>query len=272
MYSVKDKFVLVTGASSGIGREMARCLAEQGAHCVLGALPHEEQVLRGWCSEIQNRFRVHAWPVPIDLGQDGGPVRLHARVTELVPHLDVLVNNAGIMAYGNFHETPLEKHLDLVNVNARAYMSLMRLFLPQMIERGQGRILNVSSAGAFQPTPHHSVYGATKVFVQNLSEAVSQEVKGTGVKICTFNPSYTDTPLLKGDDFPRKLWWYQVSGMSDPATIAEQAVEAIKRGQPVYIPGWRNRVIHGLLPRFLPRKALNFVSYHVLKQRKISNP
>jgi short-subunit dehydrogenase len=267
-YSLKEKHVLVTGAASGIGKELSSCLAREGAHCVLGGLPDQEHALGEWCTEIRDRFGVNAWPVSIDLAADEGPGRLHSRVKALTPQLDVLVNNAGVMSYGSFHQIPLAKHEELVKVNAWAYMCLMRLFLPDMIARGEGRILNVSSAGAFQPTPHHSVYGATKVFVQNLSEAVCREVKGTGVKISTFNPSYTSTPLIKGDAFPEKLWWYRISGMSDPAVIAQEAVKALKKGKPVYIPGWKHRVIHTILPRFLPRRVTNFISYQVLKQRQ----
>ncbi len=107
----------------------------------------------------------------------------------------MLVNNAGILLYGNFHEIPLERQELLVNLNLIAYFKLMRLFLPDMVDAKEGRILNIVSTAAFQPTVHHATYGASKAFVQSLSQAVNQEIKGTGVKVFT---------LTGGEVFLRK--------------------------------------------------------------------
>lgn len=267
-YSLKDRHVLITGASSGIGKELSRCFAEEGAHCVLAALPSEEETLLEWVAEIRERFGVKAWPVLVDLAEDDGPERVSESVGRLVPHLDVLVNNAGVLTYGSFHEVSLARSDNLVLVNVRAYMCLMRLFLPDMISRGEGRILNVSSAAALRATAHIAVYGATKAFVQSLSEAVRQEVKGSGVVVCTLNPNFTATSMLRGHDFPEKLWAYLIAGVSDPATIARKGVNALKRGKSLYMPGLRNRLLMGVGPRILPRRTGAFILYHLLKARK----
>lgn len=266
-YDLKGKNVLITGASSGIGKELSRCFAKDGAHCVLSAHPSEATALSDLAGELEKRDGIKTWAINVDLACEGGPKKLYDEVKGRVPVIDVLVNNAGMMVYGDFHETDINRQLRLVHVNIAALMSLMHLFLKDMTERGDGRILNISSVSAFQPTVHHAVYGASKAFVQSLSEAINEEVRRSGVKVCTLNPSYTNTPLIKGGDFPERLWWYAVSGLADPAVIARKGVEALKKGKSLYIPGFKNKIIHIFLPRISSRKIINFFSYHALKSR-----
>jgi uncharacterized protein len=264
-YSLNNRHVVITGASSGIGRALSRRFAEAGAHCLLGAHPSEAEALCLWCEELQERYGVRVWPVPVDLALPDGPEMLYRTACQVLPRVDVLVNNAGMIAYGNFHDMETDRLDRLLMVNGRTYMILMRLFLKDMIRAGQGRILNVSSASAFQPTAHHAVYGAVKAFVQHMSEAVQQEIRGTGVIVCTLNPSYTDTPMLKGADFPKTLFWYRFCGLSDPDAIAGQGIDALIKGKPVYIPGLFNRLIHVFLPRLLPRRLAGYISWVVLR-------
>jgi uncharacterized protein len=265
-YHLSGKYVLITGASSGIGKALSRRFAAEGAHCVLGALPSEADALRKWSAELHSRYGVKTRAIPVDLSEPDGPLRLYEAANANIPHLDILVNNAGIMVYGLFHEIPIERMDRLMQVNNRAYLWLMRLVLPDMIKRGEGRILNVSSVSAFQPTAYHAAYGASKSFVQNLSEAVRQDLRGTGIVVCTLNPSYTDTPMLHAADFPKKLRWYAVSGLSDPDIIAEKGVRALIKGKPVYVPGLKNRLLHSLVPRLFPRRLAGYISYQALKK------
>lgn len=267
LYELKDKYVLITGASSGIGLELAKVFAAQGAHLALGCLPAEEAALLKLKDELEQYHGVQVWPFPLDLAEPGAPRKLYDQVTAATPRIDVLVNNAGIMVYGEFHQVAMERHLRVLKVNAEVYTALMNLFLPDMVNRKHGRILNISSAAAFQPTCHHAVYGATKAYVQSLSEAVDAEVRGTGVRVQTVNPSYTATPLLE-HDFPKKLWWFSVSGLSDPADIAQKTVDAFVRGRAVFIPGWKNFLVASFLPRLTPRRLASFISCQVLKIRK----
>jgi uncharacterized protein len=267
-YGVKNKHVVITGASSGIGRALSECFAREGAILHLGCHPKEKAALGAWAGELVRRYGVRAHTYPVDLSLDRGPGLLFARVQKNAPVADVLVNNAGVIAYGNFHELSLEKQEAIVRINALAYLKLMRLFLPGMVRAGEGRVLNVVSAAAFQPTVHQAVYGAAKAMVQSLSEAVGQELRGTGVRICTLNPSYTDTPLLGEKNFPERIWWYAVSGLGDPAVVARKGFKAFKRGRAVYIPGPFNFLVHSLLPRLLPRGLVGLISYYVLKERK----
>lgn len=267
-YHLKGKRVLITGASSGIGRELSRCFAEEGSDLLLGCHPSEADVLNAWAEELRNRHGVATETFPLDLAEDEGPERLYDAVKQRAGSIDVLVNNAGVMCYGNFHEIPLEDQERLVRVNLIAYFKLMWLFVSDMVVAGEGRVLNVVSAAAFQPTVHHASYGAAKAFVQSLSEAVNEEIKGTGVRVLTFNPSYTDTPLLQGGGFPARIWWYNISGLSDPEVMARKAVGAFKKGKPVYIPGARNWFIHTILVRLTPRRLTNLLGYWVLGEER----
>lgn len=267
-YELKDRHVLITGASSGIGKELSRCFAKEGAHCILSAHPSEAPALSVLSEELERSYGIKTWSFGVDLAGEEGPKKLYDEVKERVPVIDVMVNNAGLMVYGDFHETDINRQIRLVHVNVAALMSLMHLFLKDMVARGEGRILNVSSVSAFQPTVHHAVYGASKAFVQSLSEAVNEEVRRSGIKVCTLNPSYTNTPLIKGGDFPEKLWWYSISGLSDPAMIARKGVRALKRGKTLYIPGFKNWLIHILLQRISSRRVINFLSYYALKSRR----
>lgn len=264
-YDLKAKTALITGAGSGIGKEITRALAAKGANVIVMALPAEAGALGDLAAELRQKHGVEAWPLTGDLSKPEGPRELYNQVGGITPHLDILVNNAGVISYGYFAETSLEKCELQVDVNARAYMAMMALFIPQMKAAGTGRVLNVCSASAFQPTPHHTVYGATKAFVQMLSEGVRQELSGSGVKVCTLNPSYVNTPLLKGEGFPQKLRWYSIGGLADPASIARAAVRAIEKGKAVYVPGPQNKFVHLFLPRLMPRRLMPLISIIALK-------
>ncbi len=265
-YSIASKAVLITGASSGIGKALSECFAQEGARLFLSCHPSEKKALEEWIKDLRARFGKPVKGFAVDLAADGGPERLYRMVVKAAGKLDVLVNNAGIMVYGNFHELGLERQRRLLRVNGEAYLTLMRLALADMVATGGGRVLTVSSVSAFQPSAHHAVYGATKAFVQSLSEAVNQELRGTGVMVCTLCPSYTDTPLLKAEGFPKRLRWYWISGLAAPETIARKGVRAFKRGKAVYIPGLRNWLIHAVLQRIIPRRLAGALSWVVLRQ------
>ena len=265
MYSLEGKKVFITGASSGIGRELALEMARLGAFCVLHARPDAADDLRKVSEEIMDMTGVRAPWFTADLSLPEGPRQAYEGVRALVDHVDVLVNNAGLMLYGNFHELDLDAQDMLFMVNARACMLLMRLLLGDMVQRGSGRVLNVCSTSAFQPSAHHALYGAAKAFVQSLSEGVQQELRASGVTVHTLNPPYTDTPLLHGRGFPEKVLWYRIGGLMKPGDVARKGVRAFMRGKKLYIPGIRNKCIHLFLPRLLPRRLAAIISYYVLR-------
>lgn len=268
MRSVKGRNVLITGASSGIGKALSEYFARLGAHLFLGCHPVEADILSGWAEKLEINYGIRTWTFPIDLAADHGPDNLWQATRNTGQIIHVLVNNAGIIAYGDFHTLSLEKQEKIIRINLMAYLRLMHLFVCEMVAKGEGMILNVSSVSAFQPCAHHSVYGASKAFIQSLSEAINQELKGTGVCVSTINPSFTNTPMLKGKDFPGRLWWFSISGLSSPEVIARKGVKAFLKGKSVYIPGARNWFIHCVLLRFVPRSLAGPISSRVLSVRE----
>ena len=264
----KNKWVVITGASSGIGEALAECFAKEGAHLILCSLPEEKNILEKIKKDFQKKYHINVLTVYQDFAKPESAIRFYNQCKKFKKPIYCLVNNAGIILYGNFYELSHRKQKDLITINLITYFTLMRYFLEDMIAQKEGIIINISSVSAFLPTPHHAIYGASKAFVQSLSEAVDQELKGTGVRIVTINPSYTDTPMLRKNNFPSKIWWYRISGLSKPEEIAQKATKAVKKGKKVYIPGMLNSFIHLILPRFIPRRLSNLIAYIVLHKEK----
>lgn len=263
--TLRGKTVFMTGGSSGIGKELARCFAREGADLILTSREGKKKVLAEYAEFLKVTYGIKVWTVTGDLSDPDGPKDIYDQVKAHVSHIDVLVNNAAAMAFGSFHELSAEKQEMLLTVNARGYMLMMRYFIPEMIARKTGQVFNVCSVSAFVPTPRHAVYGATKAFIQSLSEAVNEELKGTGVSVFTLNPGYTDTPLLQGDGFPTKLRFYRFAGKSDPFTIANKAVRAFARGKRVYVPEPHLWFLFFVMNRFAPKRIINNISELMVK-------
>ena len=265
VFSVKGRNTIITGASSGIGRELALCFAEAGARLYLGSHPSEVESLAALAEHIRKKYGSDPMIFPADLTAENGPENFFNSVKKSAEQIDILVNNAGIMAYGEFKNLSLAQQEMLLRLNVLAYMKLMHLALPDIIA-AKGRILNVVSVSAFQPAVYQAVYGASKAFIQSLSEAVSEELRGTGVKVCTLNPPYTETPLLHGIGFPEKLRWFKIAGMAMPDEIARKGFKAFVKGKEVYIPGLRHHFLHRMLNSILPRSIVNRISGLVCRQ------
>lgn len=264
-YDVKGKNVLITGAASGIAREFSSLFAADGANLVLNDLPAKEEALKQLSAELSSRYGVKTWSFPIDLSTDDGPDRLFAQAKSSAVDIDVLVNAAGTLEYGNFVDIDYARQVFMVRTNALALFKLTWLALQDMKKAGEGRIINMSSCSAFQPTVYHAAYGASKAFVQSLSEAVNAELSGTNIKILAFGPPYTNTPLLKAANMPEKLRWYKISGLWDPAVIARQGYRAFKQGKTIFIPGPINWLMHSIIVRLSPHNLLNAVSKVMMK-------
>lgn len=240
--------VLITGASSGIGREIACVLAGRGYSLALVARRRER--LDELAAQLGNEYSVTADVVPLDLSDSAARARLVKLLTR--EPLAGLVNSAGFGTSGLFHQLPLDRQREQIVVNALALAELTHSALPGMVERGAGAILNIGSIAGFQPVPGAAVYSASKAFVQTLSEAVHEELRGTGVS-CTVlcpGPVATDWWEIAGESTPAGL--LQVT---TPREVAEAGVAAMINGQRRVVPGLLPKLV-GLGGRLAPRRLL----------------
>jgi short-subunit dehydrogenase len=253
--SEKKLTALVTGASGGIGFELARLFAADGHALVLVA--RSEDKLKALAAELSAKHGVEARVIASDLSRPEAPREIFGRLRADAVEVDALVNNAGFGTYGLFAETDLQKELDLLQVNVVALTHLTKLFLPGMIARRRGYVMQVASTAAFQPGPLMAVYYASKAYVLSLSEALANECEGTGVRISALCPGPTETGFVAaaglGDS---KLFDRAVM---DARTVAEAGYRGLLAGKTLVIPGLRNNLLArtvGMMPRKLVTKVV----------------
>jgi short-subunit dehydrogenase len=234
---------LVTGASSGIGEAYARRLRALG--CPLILVARREERLRALAAELGGEVQV----VPADLASEGGPQSVYDEVVARGLDVEVLVNNAGIGHTGPFRQEPLAAAEGILQLNARAAMVLTRLFLPAMVEKRRGWVVNVVSTSAFQPVPYLAVYGASKAFLLSLTEALATELRGTGVVVQALCPGLTATEFQGVAGTDRVL--FNRTGSMTPAAVAAASIRALERGRLRVVPGLSNRLVATLVP-FIP--------------------
>ena len=260
------KNVLVTGSSMGIGKGLSKCFAKDGAHLFLTDLPSRKEQLAQWASELESNHGIKTWTFCIDLTEPKGPESLYHEVITKVGELDVLVNNAGICSYGKFAEIPTDRLEKIVLLNCMGYAKLMQLFLPSMIARNSGSILNVSSVAAFQPLPSLALYAATKAFTQSLTEGISGDLPWRSkVKVATLNPPFTRTALINDAGVPEDFIPFTIS-FKTVDEVVEMGYQAFKRGKLFYMPGWQNKVLHLGIMKLLPRRAVNLIGRLTMKR------
>jgi uncharacterized protein len=250
--------VLITGASSGIGAEMAKSFAAKGFHPIL--LARNRQKLDQLALELERSNGTDVTVLVADLNDPGTPRAVFSSLQEREMQIDILVNNAGIALEGDFAEAMPEDQLRLLQVNVVALTELTRLFLEPMLKRAHGRILNVSSISAFAPIPMMALYAASKAYVLSLTEAMSEELKGTGVTITALCPGFTETPMVRQSARASQLPSFIVM---DAAEVAKQGVNACLAGEVVHIPGLSNSAFaQGVqyLPRALTRALGGYLS------------
>lgn len=243
---------LVTGASSGIGKELARLFAADGHSVVLVARRKER--LDELAQELAAGGRVEAWPVPCDLAAPGGvDALLHVLAARGIA-VDFLVNNAGVGTTGSFVESPPETQLGMAALNVTAVVHLTRALLPGMLARGHGRVLNVGSTAGFQPGPFMATYYASKAFVNHFSEALAYELAGSGVTVTLSCPGPTHTEFGDVSGIAKsKLFRLNVATAE---SVAREAYRALMRGRVLVIHGFLNRLAVELVrlgPRSLVR-------------------
>ncbi|NIP84214.1 MAG: SDR family NAD(P)-dependent oxidoreductase [Planctomycetales bacterium] len=240
--------VLITGASAGIGQSLAACFAGDQSHLILVA--RREEKLRQLARQLEERYGVEVTVVVKDLTVAGAAEEIRQVLDQRQMAVDVVVNNAGFGEVGTVAEISLERQLEMVQVNVTAVTHLTRLFLPGMIRRGRGGILNVGSTAAFQPGPGMAVYYASKAYVLAFTEALAEELRGTGVTATCLapGPTYTEFGAVSGIESARLFRL----GAMDAAAVARAGVRGFRRRRTIVIPGPLNQ-LGALSVRFVPR-------------------
>ncbi len=260
------KTVLITGASSGIGLELAHLFAADGYRLVLVA--RNRGALHELGDELQSRYSVEVRISPKDLAHPAAPVELYQELQEASIVLDVLVNNAGFGGSGPFLQTEWHNEAEMIQVNIVAVTHLTKLFLPQIRAR-QGKILNVGSVAAFLPGPYTSIYYASKAFVLHFTEALAEELGGTGTTVTCLCPGPVQT------NFQKRAHTGGASRANGPLfvdvrEVARAGYEGMKQGTRVVIPGWKNRLLTELL-RLVPRSTVTRMVGRMYQNKKASH-
>ena len=251
---------LITGASGGIGLELARAAAADGFDVVLLARSRERLEALG--RELRAAHGVEVRVLAADLADPRAPAEAFAELARGGVAVDVLVNNAGYGTWGRFVDLDLEGELGMLQVNVVALTHLTRLFLPEMLRRARGRVLNVASTAAFQPGPLMAVYYASKAFVLSFSEALDAELAGTGVSVTALCPG----PTRSGFQERARMDGARLTGgllaMQDTAAVARVGWRAMRSGRRIAIPGAVNRLL-AYSVRLAPRRVITAVAHRL---------
>jgi short-subunit dehydrogenase len=253
---------LITGASGGIGYELAKLFAADHHNLVLVA--RSAGKLAQFADDLQHQFGISAKPIALDLTAAPGPQFLFDQLQREGIAVDVLVNNAGYGRMGRFSELSLQDNLGQIQLNVIALTHLTKLFLAPMLERRTGRILNVASTAGFQPGPLMAVYYATKAYVISFSEALANELSGTGVTVTCLCPGATDTGFQGRAGTENTMLFRKLRPM-DAKTVAGDGYRALMAGKTLVISGLRNWLL-AEATRFGPRKLVTKISRKVLDQ------
>lgn len=232
-------YTLITGGTEGIGYELAKQFAENGHHLILVA--RDEVKLQTTKEELEGAG-IDVITIPKDLFGTEAPFELYKTVKNKNLDVDILVNNAGQGVYGLFEATDIRRELAIVQLNISSLIVLTKLFLQDMLARGEGKILNVSSIASKTPGPWQSVYHGTKAFVQSFTEALRSEVKGKGVTITALLPGATDTDFFNKADMEASKVVEDKDKLADPATVAKDGYDALMSGDDKIISGLKNKI------------------------------
>jgi short-subunit dehydrogenase len=256
-FDYRGKFALVTGASKGLGKAYAEELAARGSNLVLVA--RTESALQSLAESLRRERAVRVEVVAADLSDLDAPGIIVDELKRLGIDVDLLVNNAAVGYSGRFFSRPIQEELIPITVNVNSLVALTHLFGRKMVERGIGGIINISSDGAFQPVPYNATYAATKSFILMFSEAVAEEMKGSGVRVMVAIPGATATEFF--DQSPTTM---KLEKMDTPESVARNTLNDFGSGKVVSYPG-RLRIrattwVSRILPRGLTAKIAARVS------------
>jgi len=244
----QQKYALITGGSSGIGRELAKLFAQDHYNLVLVARSQDE--LAQTAAELQQQYGVQVHTIAKDLFEPQAPFEVYDEIKAQGIQIDALVNDAGQGQYGAFTTTDINRELDIIQLNIGAYVTFTKLYLQEMVARKEGKILQVSSLGAEIPGPLQAVYHGTKAFVTSFTEAVREEVKDSGVTITILEPGVTDTDFFNKADMERAKLVAE-GPKADPAKVAQDGYDALLAGKDKVVSGLMNKA-QALMGHVLP--------------------
>ena len=250
---------LVTGASSGIGLELVKVLARNGHDVVITA--RKADALEALAGSVEGRYGIKATVIPVDLAHRDAPQRLADTILAQKIDVDILVNNAGFGLGGQFSDTDIERELEMIELNVTALTHLTKLFLGPMLARRSGHIMNVASTASFQAGPLMSVYYATKAYVLSFSEALAEELRGTGVTMTTFCPGPTATNFADAAGITNS-GLFVMRGVAAADATAEYGYKAMMAGRRVVVPGVKNKLLaqgNRIVPRALATRIARYV-------------
>ena len=254
-------FAVVTGASRGIGAEYAKALAAAGYDLLLVA--RDEVLLKKLASELCERHGVVTHTEVIDLALPDAAQRLYVAARQRRDHVDLLINNAGFGAFGPFIDVPMPRIQEMLRLHVNTIVESIRLFLPGMVERSSGAVINVASTAGLLALPFMAEYAATKTFLITFSQALAEEVRALGVRIQVCCPGSTETDFHQTSGFRAN----NPLGSDTAAQVVSTSLAALDHGPVVIIIGWRGRLLRWLT-RFMPATVMTRVAGRWLRQRQ----
>lgn len=249
MNTFQSKSVLITGASSGIGLSFARLLAKQESNLILVA--RQKNQLEHIASELKKQYGVEIHVIAADLSEPNAAQKIFTQTQQLNLSVDILVNNAGFGKWGDFLNFDTATYSSMLHLNVIALTDLCHLYLPSMLEKKEGGIINVASTAGFIPVPYAAVYSASKAYVLSLSEALYGEYSNQGITVLALCPGGTQTNFASVADSTVNV---NNSFAASPDAVAQDALDAFLKHKPYVIHGWQN-YIRSHMPRILPRKT-----------------
>jgi len=257
---------LITGASSGIGEVLAKNFARGGYNLVLVA--RNENKLDDLAEQIRNDTQVKVWVEPADLSCRDAAKKLASKLSKQEIEIEILVNCAGVLEHGSFVDLSENSHQGIIDLNVSGLTNMLTQFIPPMVARGKGRVLNVASIAAFQPVPSLATYAATKAFVLSLSESLAEELAGTGVSITALCPGITATNMVEKAE--KESSGLKIPGfiVGDVEDVAAEGYRACLKGEVICVPGAVNlaaTVMGRATPKWLLRRLSGVMGRYTLK-------
>lgn len=257
----KNKYALITGATSGIGFELAKLFAADGYNLVI--VSRHQNELDAKVAELEKNG-IKVIPIAKDLFDPEEAFALFADLQSQHIRIDILVNNAGQGVYGEFEDTDIDRELDIINLNISSLVVLTKLFVKEMIERNSGKVLNLASVASKLPGPWQAVYHGTKAFVLSFTEAIREELKDTDITVTALMPGVTNTDFFNKADMLDSKAVQDKDAMSDPADVAKDGYEALMAGKDKVISGMKNKLQVGM-SNVLPDSTVAHQTYEQQK-------